>query len=796
MEGNVKAPVELAIGHVLFIDIVGYSKLLTSEQRERQQELNRTVRETEQFRAAEAAGKLVRVPTGDGMVLAFFTSPDAPLRCAVAITQALHGMKQLPLRMGIHSGPVDPVEDVNDKPNLAGAGVNIAQRVMSCGDAGHILLSARAADDLAQHAEWKAQLHEIGEAEVKHGIKIGVVNFFDGDVGNSTVPEKIQRLRQVQAAAVRRRTIAWSLGTITVVAAVGAAFWIQSRRGEFATASSGELQKSIAVLPLENLSEDKADAFFADGIQDDVLTSLSKISDLKVISRTSVMQYRGAKRNLRDIGHALGVGNILEGSVRRVGNRVLVNVQLIDAIHDRHLWSERYDRTLTNSIGLQGELATEIAHSLRARLNPEEKGRLASKPTNNPEAYVLYLQAREKETTALFSQEDSIAVDALYDRAVSLDPQFASAMARQSLWNSTMYMSSRSKERKNKAQALAVQALRVAPDLPEAHMALGEWFRMTERNYDAALKEFELVAHTMPNDSEILSRLGVLYRRQGRWREALANFHRVQELDPRIPHDDEAQTAVALRDWKTARVLFRHVLEIAPDDVWVKTHFAEALMNGEGDFAAARAILETIPYPRYDAGGQPILDDLVVRWRLLMLERDYTGAQRLLVDFPLEEFPGLPPGIKDLFVGHTAWAKGDQDRARELFEKVRRDWESFARDHPNDPAVLTRLGVLYAYLGRKEEALRESRRAVELVPENDAIERPAYSANLALVYALTGESEKAVSLIEQLLIKPSVEVQGVHAMTLTNLRSWKWDVLRSNPRFQEILASPEPKTIY
>ena len=796
MDGNVKAPVELAIGHVLFIDIVGYSKLLTSEQRERQQELNRTVRETEQFRAAEAAGKLVRVPTGDGMVLAFFTSPDAPLRCAVAISYALRDMKQLPLRMGIHSGPVDPVEDVNDKPNLAGAGVNIAQRVMSCGDAGHILLSARAADDLAQHAEWKAQLHEIGEAEVKHGIKIGVVNFFDGDVGNSTVPEKIQRLRQVQAAAVRRRTIAWSLGTITVVAAVGAAFWLQSRRGEFATASSGELQKSIAVLPLENLSEDKADAFFADGIQDDVLTSLSKISDLKVISRTSVMQYRGAKRNLRDIGHALGVGNILEGSVRRVGNRVLVNVQLIDAIHDRHLWSERYDRTLTNSIGLQGELATEIAHSLRARLNPEEKGRLASKPTNNPEAYVLYLQAREKETTALFSQEDSIAVDALYDRAVSLDPQFASAMARQSLWNSTMYMSSRSKERKNKAQALAVQALRVAPDLPEAHMALGEWFRMTERNYDAALKEFELVAHTMPNDSEILDRLGYLYRRQGRWREALANFHRVQELDPRIPHDDEAQTAVALRDWKTARVLFRHVLEIAPDDVWVKTNFAEALMNGEGDFAAARAILETIPYPRYDAGGQPILDDLVVRWRLLMLERDYTGAERLLVDFPLEEFPGLPPGIKDLFVGHTAWAKGDQDRARELFEKVRRDWESFARDHPNDPAVLTRLGVLYAYLGRKEEALRESRRAVELVPENDAIERPAYSANLALVYALTGESEKAVSLIEQLLTKPSVEVQGVHAMTLTNLRSWKWDVLRSNPRFQEILASPEPKTIY
>src|SRR6266480_1207004 len=198
MDGKTKTPVELAIGHVLFIDIVGYSKLLTSEQRERQQELNQIVRETEQFRAGEAAGKLVRVPTGDGMVLAFFTSPDAPLRCAVAISRALHGVNRLPLRMGIHSGPVDPVEDVNDKPNLAGAGENIAQRVMNCGDAVHILLSSRAADDLAQHAEWKAQLHEIGEAEVKHGIKMGVVNFFDGDIGNPTLPEKIHRLRQVQ----------------------------------------------------------------------------------------------------------------------------------------------------------------------------------------------------------------------------------------------------------------------------------------------------------------------------------------------------------------------------------------------------------------------------------------------------------------------------------------------------------------------------------------------------------------------------------------------------------------------
>jgi tetratricopeptide (TPR) repeat protein len=241
--------------------------------------------------------------------------------------------------------------------------------------------------------------------------------------------------------------------------------------------------------------------------------------------------------------------------------------------------------------------------------------------------------------------------------------------------------------------------------------------------------------------------------------------------------------------------LYHHLLEVAPDDIGIKTNFAVALMNGEGDFAAARTIFETIPYPRYDAHGQPIWDDLFPRFRLLMLERDYAGAERLLVDFPFEEFPA-PPGIKDIFFAQTAWAKGDQPRARELFEKVLRDWEPLVREHPDDPTFTTWLGLLYAYLGRKEEALRESRRAVELVPENDAIERPAYSTNLALAYALTGESERAVTLIEQLLTKPAVEVQGVHAITLTDLRSWRWDALRSNPRFQEILAAPEPKTVY
>jgi tetratricopeptide (TPR) repeat protein len=469
-------------------------------------------------------------------------------------------------------------------------------------------------------------------------------------------------------------------------------------------------------------------------------------------------------------------------------------VQLIDTRDDHQVWSERYDRTLTDSIGLQGELATEIAHALRATLDPGEKERLATKPTNNPEAYVLFLKARDKERTAV-SNEDNITIDGIYDKAITLDPKFAVAIARQSLLNSGIYMGVRSQERKNKAHALATEALRVAPDLPEAHIALGEWFRMTERNYDAALKELSIAAQTIPNDPELLGAMGALYRRQGRWREALANFHRVQELDPRVPHDDEAQTAATVRDWHTATVLYRHLLEIDPDNIDLKMNFASILMNGVGDFAAARAILETIRYPRRDASGNPVWDDMIPRWELFMLERDFAGAEKVLVEFPLEEFPPPLVGLKGFYFACTAWAIGDQDKARKLFEKGRNALESIVRDHPNDPNFVYGLGLVNAYLGRKEEALRESRRAIDLVPENDAIERPQYLANLALVYALTGETEKAVTLLEQLLTTPTLWGSS-GPITLTQLRSWKWDSLRTNPRFQKILAGPEPKTVY
>jgi TolB-like protein/Flp pilus assembly protein TadD len=789
MAAQLESDSHLEIGHVLFMDVVGYSKLLIEEQRELQDQLNGVVRGSSQFQAAEAQGKLVRLPTGDGMALVFFDSGESPIRCAVEISRALRDNPKLQLRMGIHTGPVSTVRDVNDRSNIAGAGINVAQRVMDLGDAGHILLSKRGAEDLSQSRQWQPHLHDLGSFQAKHGVKIDIVNYYTDGIGNPRVPEKLAAERD-KHGAFRRRKVALAATAATIIIMAFILLSIFAYRRQNSASEAGE--KSVAVLPFENLSADASNAFFADGIQDDVLTSLAKISDLKVISRTSVLQYRGAgaARNLRDIARALGVTNILEGTVRRVADRVLVNVQLIDALHDRHIWAERYDRTLTDSIGLQGELATEIAHALRAKLDPQEKARLAARPTNSPEAYVLYLKARELERTAA-SKEDAFEIDRLYDQAVALDSKFALALARQSMWNGIMYYVGRMPDRKTKAHALATEALRVAPDLPEAHIAMGEWFRLADRNYDAALKELSIAAKAIPNNPELLSTMGALHRRQGRWREALANFHRAQELDPRVPHEDEAQAAALVRDWPTAAALYRHQLDIDPTDVRMKLSFASLLMIGPGDFAGAKALLAQVPYPILDNRGAPSAFGIDIRWQLFMLERDFAGAEKVLVEFPLDEIPPPFVGRKSFLFACTSLAKGDPATARVLFEKARSGYEPTAREHPDEPTFLAPLGLVYAYLGRNEDALRESRRALDLVPEKDAIERPRYSSNLALVYALTGQSEEAVNLVERLLTTPAAE-----GITLTELRSWKWDGLRSYPRFQKIIAGPEPKTVY
>src|SRR5207342_1809231 len=399
MATDQSSEVKFEIGHVLFIDIVGYSRLLITEQRDQIQKLKAIVRGTEQFRLAEAEGKLVRLPTGDGGALVFRNHFEAPILCAMEISKALKSHPELQMRMGIHSGPVNEISDLNEQANIAGAGINIAQRVMDCGDAGHILLSRHVAEDLEQYPRWRTYLHDLGECEVKHGARIGLANLYDSEIGNAQLPKKLQAVRKHRTHV---RWAAVAIGLVVLAALAAAVFSFLRKAPARSLATAGE--KSIAVLPFENLSEEKANAFFAEGVQDEILTHLARIADLKVISRTSVMQYKsGAPRNLREIGQQLGVAHVLEGSVQRAANKIRVNAQLIDARTDAHLWAQTYDRDLADVFAIQSEIAKAIADQLQAKLSPNEKVAIAEKPTTDLAAYEYYTRAKSLYSTTTFN---------------------------------------------------------------------------------------------------------------------------------------------------------------------------------------------------------------------------------------------------------------------------------------------------------------------------------------------------------------------------------------------------------
>src|ERR1043166_6315875 len=388
---EIKKEIQLEIAHVLFTDIVGYSKLPIPQQRAVVERLNEIVRATDEFQAAETAGRLLTLPTGDGITLVFYNSPEAPVECALEISRALKKHPELQLRMGVHSGPVSGVIDATGKANVAGPGINIAQRVMGCGDAGHILLSKHVAEDLEEYPHWQPHLHELGECEVKHGVRVSVVNLYTEEVGNPAVPEKLKAAHVAAAARRKRAAYRWlSVGVLALLAVIGLVLFRYRRPP--ASVESSVPEKSIAVLPFENRSPDPNNAYFADGIQDEILTRLAKIADLKVISRTSTQHYKSTPENLPEIARQLGVAHILEGSVQKSGDFVRVNVQLIKAANDSHLWADIFDRKLTDIFSVESEVAKAIADQLRAKLSGEEVQVIASKPTDNPEAYDAYLR--------------------------------------------------------------------------------------------------------------------------------------------------------------------------------------------------------------------------------------------------------------------------------------------------------------------------------------------------------------------------------------------------------------------
>ncbi|MGB8803990.1 MAG: tetratricopeptide repeat protein [Chthoniobacterales bacterium] len=604
MAAELEPDLHLEIAHVLFMDIVGFSKLLINEQAEILRELNQIVRSTDQFRKAEAAEELIRLPTGDGMVLVFLRRPEAPVQCAVEISRALRNYPQLRLRMGIHSGPVNQIKDVNDRSNLTGAGINTAQRVMDCGNAGHILLSKRVAEDLAHYRQWQPLLHDLGEAEVKHSERIVLINFYSDEIGNPELPEKFTRGQAHLVGKGAAKSLAFSswqkpssiIAAFVIIAALAAGFWFFSHQSASRRANAGSNaaalaipEKSIAVLPFENLSRDPDNAYFTDGIQEEILTRLAKVADLKVISRTSTACYLSSPGNLPEIANKLGVANILEGSVQRAGEQVRINVQLIKATTDAHLWADTYDRKLTDIFAVESEIAKTIADTLKAKLTGSEEHAIAVRPTEDLEAHQLYLKGRyfwNKRTGN--DVEKSIGY---FNQAIAADPKHALAYAgvadAYALLPAVTAVSPR--ESFSKAEAAARKALALDDTLAEAHSSLAASLCYYDFDFAQAAREFQRAIELNPNYATAHQWYGIVYfAAQGRFDEAISEVKRALELDPLslIINSDLGRTYYFARRYDEAVEQLHKTLEMDSNFFFAHRHLG-CVLEVKGDFPAA-----------------------------------------------------------------------------------------------------------------------------------------------------------------------------------------------------------------
>jgi TolB-like protein/Tfp pilus assembly protein PilF len=783
MSAETRADSHLEIGHVLFMDIVGYSKLLVDEQSDLTRELNQIVRNSEQVRSAEAKRKLIRLPTGDGMALVFFTSPEAPMQCAIEISRALKQYPTIKLRMGLHSGPVNPVSDVNERENVAGVGINIAKRVMDCGDAGHILLSKRVAEDLSQYARWREYLHDLGQIGVKHSVKVDVVSFYDGEVGNAELPEKFKQAAKAARLALTHRRKKMLLGVAALILiASGIGLWTFLRQSSIRALPSSD--KSIAVLPLENLSEEKENAYFADGVQDELLSNLAKIKDLKVISRTSVMQYKaGITRNLKEIAQQLGVSNVVEGSVRRSGNHMRVSMQLIDALTDRHIWSENYDRTLEDSVTLQGELASEIAAAVGATLSPQERARVQATPTKNTAAYDAYLRGRalEGEWREDFSNFASAAQ--AYEDAVNLDPGFTLAWVYLSAADSGLYWEGvdTTPARLAAAKEAADRAVALDPNLPEIHLALGYYRYYALRDFKGALEEFQVAKQSLPNDVGVLRAMGFIQRRLGHWDEVIAVMRRAFALDPRNVQSAGllANAYMAKRNFPDAMAVADHILDIEPTNtptIGLKMGCFWAMGNLEGADKFLTKINAPVHHRAYQA----------------LAARRYAEAadlfSKVLHDKPgPEEKRGLllDIGLVQQRLGNAAVSRAAYQEAVQEFTNAL----TKAGADVSSPDLHSDLGLAYAGLGDAPRAISEGQKAMAIQrTSEDPFEGPQREEEMAQIYAFLGNADEAIPIL-----KRWVHVPSATSITPTLLRiDPTWDPIRNDPRFQELAAEKKP----
>ena len=791
MAAEIKKEIQLEIAHVLFIDIVGYSKLSINEQHAAVEELNRVVRASEQFQRAEAASRLIRIPTGDGMALAFYTNPEAPPQCAVEISRALKEHPHLQLRMGIHSGPVGGMVDVNERANLAGAGLNMAQRVMDCGDAGHILLSKHVAEDLEQYDKWRPLLHDLGSCEVKHGVRVSVVNLYDDQFGNAKLPRKFETARK------RRTRVRWAevaVALLVLAAIIAGVVFFMRRPASSAVAIAA---KSIAVLPFENLSRDPDNAYFAGGIQDEILTRLSKIADLKVISRTSTRHYKSAPENLREIGQELGVAHLLEGSVQRAANRVRVNAQLIDARTDAHLWAQTYDRDLADVFAIQSEIAKAIAEQLQAKLSPNEKKAIEQPPTTDLAAFDLYSQAKSLLLTAAFSaafEPDLRKAIELLDEAVKRDPSFFDAYCQLAYAHEYLYGqtgSDHTPARLALAEAAVQAATRLRPDAAETHLARAQYLYYGLRDYPGALAQLEIARRGLPNDPRLFELTGYILRRRGQQEEGLQNLQRAVELDPRNL-DILQQIALSyqfLGRYADSIAAMDRALTIVPDSAETQDVRGLFYFFWKADTRPPLQTINAILAQR--PGAIAIAADT---WFLCALaDRDPAAAERALV--AVGDNACWSEGViilsRSFGEGLLARMTNDEARARTAFEAAHTQQEKIVQAQPDYGPALCVLGLIDAALGKKDLALNEGRRAIGLTPmEKDFVNGSRVLQYFAITAAWAGDKELAMQQLEAGLRAPAAsQMLSYGALKLLPF----WDPLRGDPRFEKIVASLAPK---
>jgi TolB-like protein/class 3 adenylate cyclase len=789
---------------IMFTDMVGYSALSQRDEKLAQElleEHRRLLREIfPRFNGTEIK------TIGDAFLVEFGSALEAA-QCAIEIQRTLakrdadaSADRQIQVRIGIHIGDV-----VHRGGDVYGDGVNIASRIEPLADAGGICVSMDVERQIRNAVE--TRFEKLAPTELKN-ISVAMDLFrivlpWERQTASAAKSE-IRSERQSGSDKSETARLPWHeivIGILLLAALIGGfILWFhRPGPGEKTTsenpvaATPSISQKSIAVLPFENLSSDKENAYFTDGVQDEILTDLAKLADLKVISRSSVMQYKsGVARNLRKISEELGVAHVLEGSVQRAANKVRVNAQLIDARNDRHEWAENYDRPIDDVFAIQSEIAKAIADQLQAKLSPNEKASIGERPTADVVAFEQYSKAK----TLMLISGGRVYREAveLLKSATARDPAFHAAFCQLVLANDRLYAQGydHTPERLSAAEEALKKAAELRPDSAETHLARAQHLYYTLRDYNGTLSELDLARQGLPNDPRAVELTGYILRRRGKMEEGLRAMQQGASLDPRdiLVLQQISNGYASLRRYAEAAATYDRALQIKPDDLLLLGRRSGVDVSWRADPGPECRLVERV------RREQPaFIKEVADSWfDCALLTHDWAGAEQALAVLGDDTFWGDGPiKLNGTFAeGLLARVRHDDARARRAFTAARVAQEQIVQKQKDYAPALCTLGLIDAALGNKQAALEEGRRAIELLPiSKDAVDGPTVSAYFALIAAWTGEKDLA---IEQLR---TVVQPGVYANACTDYGTLKlypfWDPLRGDPRFEKIVSSLAPK---